>query len=95
MKEFTPGPWKVSDDNPTVVKAGDYVVADNRYSGVTTHEDVANAMLISQAPEMYDTLKNIRTELLSIHGVFGGGTAVNKIFESINAIVDKIEPERP
>lgn len=62
MSKHTPGPWTwggQADDNEYAVHIGKFRLVELRYSGDTTSEAVANARLISAAPELLAVLKEL------------------------------------
>lgn len=48
-----------------------------------------NARLISAAPQLFEALLKARSALMDAHGIFGGGHAVNFVFDEINRAIDK------
>lgn len=70
MSEFTKRPWSVYDDGvyPGVDAPGKSIIIwgnENELCGIrgnTREEAIANANLISAAPDMYDALKRIIDE---------------------------------
>lgn len=74
MNKHTPGPWYVDTEHPIQVvkhmehlvgtsRCTEYVVADIYADAFMGEEELANARLISAAPEMYALLLQIHTEL--------------------------------
>ncbi len=68
MNKFTPGPWRVGDtindivyadsDSRRIAVCGDYPGHGIR-SSLPIEQCIANAKLISIAPEMYELLENL------------------------------------
>ena len=69
MSQHTPGPWVLSEESPKIIKKGDRLIGSTcghpgSWAYPTEEEGIANARLISAAP---DLLKQLR-ELLAMVG---------------------------
>ena len=63
MAGYTPGAWRVDNDNDVVAKLG-YMIADLMVmDGKPTEEDRANARLIAAAPDLLEALNGLIEEI--------------------------------
>lgn len=89
MSKFTPGPWRISEQSPTIVKrdfreigceGGELICStsghDNSGFFPSTAEGLANALLIAAAPTMYEFVAKKAA---------AGDSEAAKLLESINA----------
>lgn len=68
-KKFTPGPWTIDADKSAIVRMNSYFrieqtataeeLPEDMTTGKLQEEGVANAKLISAAPEMFEVIKEL------------------------------------
>lgn len=86
---WTPGPWEAVEwvcHAPTTVKSGEVVVAKCSGNGLYAKESLANARLISKAPEMAELLRRWVQNCRSNAGVIAEmEAATEKLLAEIGA----------
>ena len=85
MSKHTPGPWSITPDAPTQVEADGIWVGDASRREVGSEQALANARLISAAPDLLEALGEARkalavlinpgAEYASVQAVFAQATA--------------------
>ena len=86
MNNHTPGPWKVGDGF-YIHKTSVYGEKSRRVAACETEED---AVLIAEAPEMFEALMAIIEEAGPSYGLDDGPGTINRIARLARAAVAKI-----
>ncbi len=102
MSKHTPGPWRLEGpDNFSyhlTDQNGEHIAHLNKSRYVDNRQDLeagANARLIAAAPEMYDTLKNIRSYITaSCPDAYGVKTVIGKLDTLLAKIDATNSPEK-
>ena len=85
---FTPGPWTVEKhEKSTVSMGGQCVIVAPAPDGASYGEQVANAALISAAPELLEALRDLRgwANIVETHPQYG------RLAKKVNAAIAKAQ----
>jgi hypothetical protein len=105
MSKHTPGPWAVYTNKRSSV-LGDYeqhvivthdvgdTIMDNKSTEVSPDEDVANAHLISAAPELYEAAKEAFQHIENIYGA-NHERGEPHVFKMLRDAIAKAENKNP
>ena len=90
MSKFTPGPWK--NDGKKLITTVGIAISKDKSLGPIAVVSEENAPIILASPEMYETIKEIRSYITaSCPDAYGVKTVIGKL----DALIAKIEGETP
>lgn len=94
MPKYTPGPWSVAPGMPTCIWTDTLAtgrgVAVTAMAARTQEEQIANARLIAEAPELLRFAEFVRREIAGIRAMDPNDDRIPRILSGIRTEADKV-----
>lgn len=94
--KFTPGPWKShaqgeANEYALLTHGGRWVISFQQNGEILTEQQLANARLISKAPDMYRLLRICEVELMPDVDAEGNPIGNRDLWERIRALLKEVD----